>query len=115
MSSGFCLSLHFLALLPSLPRLSFADRLSRDFCSIASGTPLTLGTFPRPESQRGTCPPFAETDDVRCFISQTPLQLGLRHITQVTLTKHSRATFGNRHRKSKERRKKSRNMEWASS
>lgn len=106
MSSGFCLSLYFLALLPSLPRLSSADCLSRDFCSIASGTPLTLGTFPRPESQRGTCPPFAETDDVRCFISQTPLQLGLRHVTQVTLTKHSRPTFGTRHRKSKEREKK---------
>lgn len=104
MSSGFCLSLYFLALLPSLPRLSSADCLSRDFCSIASGTPLTLGTFPRPESQQGACPPFAETDDVRCFISQTPLQLGLRHVTQVTLTKHSRPTFGTRHRKSKERR-----------
>lgn len=91
--SGFCLSLHFLALLPSLPRLSSADLFSRDFHSTASGTPLSLGTFPRPASPQGMRPPAAGADDVSCFISQTPLQLELRRATEVTATRQSHPTL----------------------
>ena len=91
--SGFCLSLRFLALLPSLPRLSSADLFSHDFHSTASGTPLSLGTFPRPTSPQGMRPPTAGADDVSCFISQTPLQLELRRVTEVTATRQNHPTL----------------------
>ena len=51
--------------------------------------------------------PLQKRKNVRCLISQTPMQLGPRHVTQATAAKHSHPKFGTRHTKKQRKRKDS--------